>query len=166
MRRGTGVTGCRMTRIHDLLLREGFEGSYDAVRRCARRWADGRRKDLGGDVPAFISLLFKPGEAYQFAWSHEDVEIAGKPIRVKVAHMRFCASWVVYVRAYGRRDPVRCRGQRFIPVAPRVGHARPGCCSVSANRHMATLVVQSRLRPSAWQNGNDANIVLDLAHSA
>jgi len=31
---------------------------------------------------------------------------------------------------------------------------------------MATLVVQSRLRPSAWQNGNGANIVLDLAHSA
>ena len=30
----------RMTRIHDLLLREGFEGSYDAVRRYARRWAD------------------------------------------------------------------------------------------------------------------------------
>ena len=34
----------RMTRIHDLLLREGFEGSYDAVRRYATRWAEGRRK--------------------------------------------------------------------------------------------------------------------------
>lgn len=92
----------RMTRIHDLLLREGFEGSYDAVRRYARRWADGRRKDPGGDVPAFIPLLFKPGEAYQFDWSHEDVEIAGKPMRVKVAHMRLCASRAVYVRAYPR----------------------------------------------------------------
>ncbi|WP_230293753.1 hypothetical protein [Croceicoccus sp. Ery5] len=30
----------RMTRIHDLLLREGFEGSYDAVRRYARRWSN------------------------------------------------------------------------------------------------------------------------------
>lgn len=28
----------RMTRIHDPLLREGFEGSYDAVRRYAARW--------------------------------------------------------------------------------------------------------------------------------
>src|SRR3546814_15130240 len=28
----------RMTRIHDLLAREGFEGSYDAVRRYAARW--------------------------------------------------------------------------------------------------------------------------------
>ena len=76
----------RMTRIHDLLRREGFEGSYDAVRRYARRWADARRKDPGanvmGGVPAFIPLLFKPGEAYQFDWSHEDVEIAGKPMRV------------------------------------------------------------------------------------
>ena len=92
----------RMTRIHDLLLREGFEGSYDAVRRYARRWADGRRRDPGGDVPAFIPLLFKPGEACQFDWSHEDVEIAGKPMRVKVAHMRLCASRAVYVRAYPR----------------------------------------------------------------
>ena len=28
----------RFTRIHDLLLREGFDGSYDAVRRYAARW--------------------------------------------------------------------------------------------------------------------------------
>ncbi|KPF50464.1 transposase [Novosphingobium sp. AAP1] len=31
-----------------------------------------------------------------------DVEIAGKPMRVKVAHMRLCASRAVYVRAYPR----------------------------------------------------------------
>jgi transposase len=92
----------RMTRIHDLLKREGFEGSYDAVRRYATRWTEGRRKDPGGDVPAFIPLMFRPGEAYQFDWSHEDVEIAGKPMRVKVAHMRLCASRAVYVRAYPR----------------------------------------------------------------
>ena len=35
----------RMTRIHDLLEREGFEGSYDAVRRYAARWKADRRKD-------------------------------------------------------------------------------------------------------------------------
>ena len=29
-------------------------------------------------MAAFIPLLFKPGEAYQFDWSHEDVEIVGK----------------------------------------------------------------------------------------
>jgi len=46
--------------------------------------------------------MFRPGEAYQFDWSHEDVEIAGKPMRVKVAHMRLCASRAIYVRAYPR----------------------------------------------------------------
>jgi hypothetical protein len=30
------------------------------------------------------------------------VEIAGQPMRVKVAHMRLCASRAVYVRAYPR----------------------------------------------------------------
>jgi transposase len=92
----------RMTRIHDLLLREGFEGSYDAVRRYATRWAEARRKDPGVGVAAFIPLLFRQGEAYQFDWSHEDVEIAGKPMRVKVAHVRLCASRAVSVRAYPR----------------------------------------------------------------
>src|SRR3546814_5059329 len=54
------------------------------------------------DAPAFIPLLFRPGEAYQFDWSHEDVEIAGEPMRVKVAHVRLCASRAMYVRAYPR----------------------------------------------------------------
>ncbi len=92
----------RMTRIHDLLQREGFEGSYDAIRRYARRWAETERKAPSSSVPAFIPLMFKPGEAYQFDWSHEDVEIAGKPMRVKVAQVRLCASRAVYVRAYPR----------------------------------------------------------------
>lgn len=54
-----------MTRIHDLLQREGFEGSYDAVRRSAWPWSEARRKDAGDGAPAFIPLLFQPGEAHQ-----------------------------------------------------------------------------------------------------
>jgi transposase len=91
----------RITRIHDLLLREGFDGSYDAVRRYAARWRLERRRGVA-NAPAFIPLMFRPGEAYQFDWSHEDVEIAGKPMRVKVAHVRLCASRAIYVRAYPR----------------------------------------------------------------
>ena len=72
----------RLTRIHDLLEREGFTGSYDAVRRYAARWRRERRVDAGDMSKVFIPLLFRPGEAYQFDWSHEDVEIAGKPMRV------------------------------------------------------------------------------------
>jgi hypothetical protein len=52
-----------MTRIHDLLLREGFDGSYDAVRRYSTRWRDERRKDAGDGAAAFIPLMFRPGEA-------------------------------------------------------------------------------------------------------
>src|SRR3546814_11313401 len=100
-----------MTRIHDLLVREGFEGSYDAVRRYTARWKADRRKDAGDGVTAFIPLTFKPGEAYQFDWSHEDVEIAGKPMRVKVAHMRLCASRAVYVRAYPRESQEMLRSE-------------------------------------------------------
>jgi transposase len=111
----------RMTPIHDLLLREGFDGSYDAVRRYASRWKTALGKDAGanivGGTPAFIPLLFQPGEAYQFDWSHEDVEIDGKPMRIKVAHhMRLCASRAVYVRAYPQRvarDVVRCACARL-----------------------------------------------------
>jgi transposase len=51
---------------------------------------------------AKILVAMLLGEAYQFDWSHEDVEIAGKPMRVKVAHMRLCASRAVYVRVYPR----------------------------------------------------------------
>ena len=116
----------RMTRIHDLLLREGFEGSYDAVRRYAARWSAARRKDAGDGMPAFIPLLFMPGEAYQFDWSHEDVEIAGKPMRVKVAHMRLCASRAVYVRAYPRETQemlfdAHARGFGFFGGVPQRG---------------------------------------------
>ncbi|MDP9103039.1 MAG: IS21 family transposase [Pseudomonadota bacterium] len=94
----------RMTRIYDLLLREGFEGSYDAVRRYAARWRTERRAGTGDPQAAFVPLMFRPGEAYQFDWSHEDVEIAGKPMRVKVAHVRLCASRAIYVRAYPRES--------------------------------------------------------------
>src|SRR3546814_7803688 len=93
-----------MMRIQDLLARDGFEGSYDAVRRYAARWRVTRRKDAGEGATAFIPMTFHPGEAYQFDWSHEDVEIAGKPMRVKVAHARLCASRTPYVRAYPRES--------------------------------------------------------------
>ena len=79
----------RLSRIHDLLQRDGFAGSYDAVRRYAARWKRERRGGAAVDPgQLYIPLSFAPGEAYQFDWSHEDFEIAGVPMRVKVAHMR------------------------------------------------------------------------------
>ena len=87
--------------LFEQLQGQGYEGGYDAVRRFIRRW----REEAGLKAPdAYVPLEFAPGKAYQFDWSHEDVEIAGKPMRVKVAHMRLCASRAVYVRAYPRES--------------------------------------------------------------
>ena len=84
----------RLTRIQDLLLRDGFDGSYDAVRRNEARWRQARRRDVM-NAPAFIPPLFRPGDEY--------VEISCKPMRVKVVHVWLCASRAMYVRAYPRR---------------------------------------------------------------
>jgi len=55
---------------------------------------------MGAD--AFVPLSFAPGDAYQFDWSHERVEIAGAPQTVKVAHLRLCHSRRFYIRVYPR----------------------------------------------------------------
>ena len=49
-----------------------------------------------------MPLLFAPGEAYQFDWSHEIVLINGVTVTVKVAHVRLCHSRMMFVRAYPR----------------------------------------------------------------
>ena len=90
-----------LTRIADLLGREGYAGSYDAVRRYARRWRDERR-GLASAGEAFVPLSFAPGDAYQFDWSHEKVELGGMPMTVKVAHLRLSHSRRFYIRAYPR----------------------------------------------------------------
>jgi len=90
-----------LTRIADLLQREGYEGSYDAVRRYAGRWRNERR-GLASAGEAFVPLSFAPGDAYQFDWSHEKVELGGVPATVKVAHTRLSHSRRFYIRAYPR----------------------------------------------------------------
>jgi len=92
----------KVTRIWDLLVREGYEGSYCSVRRFAARWRQETRAAPGDGGAAFVPLTFAPGEAFQFDFSHEDVEIAGQLLRVKVAHIRLCASRAIYLRAYPR----------------------------------------------------------------
>ena len=90
-----------LTRIYDLLRREGYGGSYDAVRRYAGQWVQEKRGfALAGE--AFVPLSFAPGDAYQFDWSHEQVELGGAPQKVKVAHLRLCHSRRFYIRAYPR----------------------------------------------------------------
>jgi transposase len=78
---------------------EGYEGGYDSVRRYVQRW---REEHRGLRREVFIPLMFDPGEAFQFDWSHEWVEMGGMPVRVKVAHLRLCFSRLFVAIAYPR----------------------------------------------------------------
>ena len=65
--------------LFEQLQAEGYTGGYDSVRRYVRGWRK-RQSELPAEV--FIPLVFDPGEAFQFDWSHELVEIAGMPVKV------------------------------------------------------------------------------------
>lgn len=47
-------------------------------------------------------MVFEPGEAFQFDWSHELVQMGGMPVKVKVAHIRLCHSRLFLTVAYPR----------------------------------------------------------------
>jgi transposase len=88
-----------LIRIFEELRGLGYAGSYDAVRRYARKWQASRGEAV---AEAYVPLSFAPGEAYQFDWSHEIVLINGVTVTVKVAHVRLCHSRMLFVRAYPR----------------------------------------------------------------
>ncbi|WP_443136605.1 IS21 family transposase [Methylobacterium sp. Leaf399] len=90
-----------MIRNYEALRGLGYEGGYDAVRRYAKIW---KRERASVTAQAFVPLIFAPGEAYQFDWSHEIVLIGGTTVTVKVAHVRLCHSRMLFVRAYPRES--------------------------------------------------------------
>ncbi len=94
-----------LTRIYEEARALGYEGGYDAVRRYANSWAEERG---AATAQAYVPLIFDPGEAYQFDWSHEIVLINGMTVTVKVAHVRLCHSRMLFVRA----EPARGSAQR------------------------------------------------------
>ncbi len=69
-----------LRRIYEDLADLGYGGGYDAVRRYARAW---RRRRSSSVAQAYVPLVFSPGEAYQFDWSHEYVVLAGVTTKVK-----------------------------------------------------------------------------------
>lgn len=77
----------------------GYTGSYDSIRRHVRQWREHQRSNSS---EVYIPLIFDPGEAFQFDWSHEQVEMCGMPMTVKVAHLRLCHSRYFLVVAYPR----------------------------------------------------------------
>jgi transposase len=88
-----------LIRVFEQLRGQGYDGSYDAVRRYSKSWA----KERGAvTAQAFVPLSFAAGEAYQFDWSHEIVVIRGVTTSLKVAHVRLCQSRMFFIRAYPR----------------------------------------------------------------
>ena len=75
-------------RIYEALCLEGYTGAVDTVRRQMRA-VERRRHSVAG---AFIPQYFARGEAYQFDFSHEHVELGGIDQVVKLAHVRLCHS--------------------------------------------------------------------------
>lgn len=84
-------------RLFEGIKARGYDGSYDRVSALVRE-----RRRASGQLPAgiFIPLSFAPGEAFQFDWSTEHVELGGQVIKLKVAQMRLSYSRKSYVRAY------------------------------------------------------------------
>ena len=84
-----------LIRLFEELRGQGYDGGYDAVRRYARQWG----KERGASTAAaYVPLIFAPGEAYQFHWSHEVVLLNGVTVIVKAAHVRLCHSRMMFVR--------------------------------------------------------------------
>lgn len=87
-------------RLFEELQREGYAGAYDSVVRFVRAF----RQQSDNPAGAYVPLCFDPGEAYQFDWSHEMVELGGMPQKIKVAHFRLSYSRKPFVVAYPRES--------------------------------------------------------------
>jgi len=87
--------------MYETLQGEGYRGAYDSVRRFVRTW---RTEHQGTPVDAYIPLVFEPGDAFQFDWSHEKIVIAGAMTDVKVAHIRLSHSRFFLTVAYLRES--------------------------------------------------------------
>jgi transposase len=84
--------------IYETLQSEGYTGGYDAVRRYAGGW----REDTESTANAYVPLVFGKGEAFQFDWSEENVELGGVPVKIYVAHFCLCHSRMRFCIAYTR----------------------------------------------------------------
>jgi transposase len=85
--------------LFEQLQREGYVGGYDAVRRFVGNWK--RERGLAS-VNAYVPLAYAPGDAFQFDWGYEQVELGGVTTEIKIAHFRLCHSRQPFCVAYPR----------------------------------------------------------------
>lgn len=87
-------------RLFEGLQAIGYNGAYDSVQRFVKHWKSSNHGPKLSD--AFVPLLFLPGDACQFDWSQEEVELGGVLQKIKVAHFRLAYSRQMFVVAYPR----------------------------------------------------------------
>jgi transposase len=87
-------------KIYEALQREGYTGRYDAVCRYIKGWKEERKSRHN----AYVPLQFGKGEAFQFDWSQEIVEIGGVVKKVEVAQVRLCYSRMRFCAAFFREE--------------------------------------------------------------
>lgn len=87
-------------RLFECLQEIGYGGAYDSIQRFVKRWKSAHQgPKLTG---AFVPLAFVAGDACQFDWSQEQVELGGVLQTIKVAHFRLAYSRQMFVVAYPR----------------------------------------------------------------
>jgi len=161
-------------RVYEGLRVEGYAGSVDAVRRHMRLFERRHRH-----TQAFIPQSFEPGEAYQFDWSHEAVELGGIDQMVKVAHTRLSHSRKFFLVAYARESQemvfdAHARAFSFLGGVPRRGiydNLKPAVDAVFVgrerrfNRRFLAMCNHYLIEPTActpaagWEKGQVENQV-------
>ena len=162
-------------RMFEALRVEGYAGAVDAVRRHMREF-ERRRHPI---ATAFIPQSFAPGEAYQFDWSHEHVELGGLEQVVKVAHVRLCYSRAFFLVAYPRESQemvfeAHSRAFEFLGGVPRRGiydNMKPAVDAIFVgrerryNRRFLVMCNHYLIEPTActpaagWEKGQVENQV-------
>ncbi len=87
------------TMLYEGIQLQGYKGAYDSVQRFVKDWKSETRS---ARKQAYVPLVFAPGEACQFDWSHEQVILGGFAVKIKLAHFRLCHSRKPFIRAYPR----------------------------------------------------------------
>ncbi len=162
-------------RLYEALCLEGYTGAVDAVRRHQREF-ERRRHPI---ATAFIPQSFAPGEAYQFDFSHEHVELGGVEHVVKVAHVRLCHSRAFFLSAYLRESQemvfdAHARAFAFLGGVPRRGiydNLKPAVDTIFVgrerryNRRFLAMCNHYLIEPTActpasgWEKGQVENQV-------
>lgn len=86
-------------RLFEVLRLAGYAGANDSISRYVGEWRQARRSQ---PADVFVPLYFGPGEAYQFDWSEERIELDGLPQVIKLAQFRLCHSRLAFAVAYPR----------------------------------------------------------------